>query len=264
MVAVRRGERGTLKLGTRKSLLALAQSRAVATEIEAANPGLKVELVGIETRGDRIQDVPLSKVEGKEFFVAELDEALHRGETDLTVHSLKDLSLDRPKEFFCAAIPRRENSRDVVIYGPGIQNKLARGVTLKIGTSSPRRLENIPPFLKRALPASRSELQFIEIRGNVNTRLARLHEKEGSEKHLDAVVLAAAGLIRLWNDMQGRMELKKLLDRTRGMILPLSECPAAPGQGALAVECRAEDAFVRAAIARIHHPSCRGRTRHPA
>src|SRR5579883_2150491 len=98
-----------LRLGTRKSLLAWAQSSWVAAQIEKQNPGTTVELVGIETQGDRIQDVPLSQVQGKEFFVKEIDEALLSGAVDLTVHSMKDLSLDRPKEFQTAALPRREN-----------------------------------------------------------------------------------------------------------------------------------------------------------
>src|SRR4051812_47330826 len=99
-----------LKLGTRRSLLAWAQSSWVARELEKLHPGkIKVELVGIETRGDKILDIPLSQVDGKEFFVAELDHALRSREVDFTVHSLKDLSLDRPKEFTLGCIPRREN-----------------------------------------------------------------------------------------------------------------------------------------------------------
>jgi hydroxymethylbilane synthase len=92
-------KRTVLKLGTRRSLLAWAQSGQVAAAIEKANPGLKVERVGIDTRGDKILDIPLQKVEGKEFFVAEIDDALRSGAVDLTVHSLKDLSLERPTEF---------------------------------------------------------------------------------------------------------------------------------------------------------------------
>src|SRR6185312_5051825 len=104
----------TFKLGTRRSLLAWAQSGWVAREIERANPGVQVELVGIETRGDRILDVSLRSIEGKEFFVAELDQALSSGQVDLCVHSMKDLSLERPKDFILGAVPRRENPRDVI------------------------------------------------------------------------------------------------------------------------------------------------------
>src|ERR1700704_6193974 len=116
-----------LRLGTRRSLLARAQSSAVARALERAHPGLKVELVGIDTRGDRITDIPLTQVDGKEFFTAEIDAALREGKVDLTVHSFKDLSLERPEELTLAAVPRRENPRDIVIFAPDVLLELARG-----------------------------------------------------------------------------------------------------------------------------------------
>lgn len=245
-----------LKLGTRRSLLAWAQSSWVAREVEKANSGVRVELVGIETRGDRILDVPLSQVQGKEFFVAELDQALQSGTVDFTVHSMKDLSLDRPETFRLGAVPRRENPRDVILFGPRVVEKIREGKTLRIGTSSPRRLENIPSFLSKALPQvapdKTPKLAFLEIRGNVNTRLSRVHEPDGSERQLDAVVLAFAGLIRLWNDEAGRAELTKLLEGVRWMVLPLRECPTAPAQGALAIECRARDGETLERLQKIH------------
>ncbi len=250
-------KRTVLKLGTRRSLLAWAQSGQVAEAIEKANPGLTVERVGIDTRGDKILDIPLQKVEGKEFFVAEIDDALRSGAVDLTVHSLKDLSLDRPTEFVLAAMPERANSRDVALFGPNVLEKLKRGERLKVGTSSPRRLENLPSFLAKALPRFGSgaspELQFVEIRGNVNTRMGRLHEPASSDRHLDGVILAFAGLIRLWADQAARVEMSKLFQGVRWMVLPLRENPSAPGQGALAVECRANDDFVRSALAKLDH-----------
>jgi hydroxymethylbilane synthase len=247
-----------LKLGTRRSLLALAQSGQVAREIERLNPGVEVELVGIDTRGDKILDVSLREITGKEFFVAELDEALIGGRVDLSVHSMKDLSLDRPPELTLAATPGRANPRDVILFGPNVREKIARGKALKIGTSSPRRLENIPPFLRRALPTVKGKdavVELVEIRGNVNTRLSRVHEPESSERALDGVVLAFAGLIRLWADGPGQEELKKLLRAVRWMVLPLRECPAAPAQGALAIECRADDEKTRQIIGRLHDPA---------
>src|SRR4051812_27865955 len=123
-----------LKIGTRKSLLASAQSSWVARELEKLNPNVEISLFGIETRGDRIQDVPLQSVQGKEFFVAEIDQALREKTVDLTVHSLKDLSLDRPREFVCAAIPPRENPRDVVLFNSKITDRLQAGEKIKIGT----------------------------------------------------------------------------------------------------------------------------------
>lgn len=253
--------KSVFKLGTRRSLLAWAQSSWVAREVERLNPGVQVELVGIETRGDRIQDISLRNVAGKEFFVAELDDALHANEVDFTVHSLKDLSLERPVAFRCAAIPIRENPRDVVLFGPNALERLERGETLKIGTSSPRRIENIPDFLKKALPKKPGmsteipSLQFVEIRGNVNTRLARVKETPTSERYLDAVVLAFAGLNRLWADSAGKVELTKLLQGVRWMVLPVPECPAAPGQGALAIECRSNDSQTLQILSPLHHPA---------
>ncbi|MEO5969625.1 MAG: hydroxymethylbilane synthase [Bdellovibrionia bacterium] len=248
-----------LTLGTRKSLLAWAQSQWVANQVEKLNPGVQVELFGIETRGDKIVDVSLQKVEGKEFFVAEIDEALLSKKVDFTVHSLKDLSLDRPQSFAAAATPKRENPRDVVLFGPQALSRLKAGKTLKIGTSSPRRIENIPGFLQRALPRVSSQsskypdLDFVEIRGNVNTRLSRVQEGLESPKYLDGVVLAFAGIIRLWANPAGQVELKRLLAGVRWMVLPLKECPAAPGQGALAIECRADDEPVKKILRTLHH-----------
>ncbi len=246
--------RSVIKLGTRRSLLAWAQSLGVARELERLRPGLKVDLVGIETRGDKIQETPLNQVDGKEFFVAELDSALRSSAVDMTVHSMKDLSLNRPAELICAAIPRRENPRDVVLFGPHVFEKLKLAKKLRIGTSSPRRLENIPGFLAKALPqlSGKPQLEFLEIRGNVNTRIGRLHEPSENPRNLDGVVLAFAGLIRLWAEAEAREELKPLLKGVRWMILPLKSCPSAPGQGALAVECRTQDAELRKLLSALH------------
>jgi hydroxymethylbilane synthase len=248
-----------LTLGTRKSLLAWSQSQWVANQVERLNPDVQVELFGIETRGDKNVDVSLQKIEGKEFFVAEIDDALALGKVDFTVHSLKDLSLERPPAFVSAAIPKRENPRDVVLFGPHALSRLKAGKTLKLGTSSPRRIENIPGFLEKALPQISAgpskipSLEFVEIRGNVNTRLSRVQESLDSPKYLDGVVLAFAGIIRLWANPAGQVELQKLLAGVRWMVLPLRECPAAPGQGALAVECRANDEPVQKILKTLHH-----------
>lgn len=244
-----------LRLGTRRSLLAMAQSRAVARALGAAHPGLEVALVGIETRGDRVQELPLRAVEGKEFFTAEIDRALLAGEIDLAVHSLKDLSLARPEALCTAAVPRRENPRDVVLFAPDAAARVARGETLVVGTSSPRRLENLRGFLAAALPGGAAKLRFEEIRGNVDSRLRRLFEPEGAPRRLDAVALAFAGLIRLWADEPARVALADLLARVRWMIVPLGEAPAAPGQGALAIECRTADARTRELLAVLHDPA---------
>jgi hydroxymethylbilane synthase len=127
-----------LRLGTRRSTLAWAQSLWVAEQLQGAASSRSIELVPIETRGDRITDVPLRELEGKEFFTAEIDQALLTGAVDITVHSLKDLSLERPAGIALAAIPRRENPRDVILFHRDADARLARGEHLRIGTSAPR------------------------------------------------------------------------------------------------------------------------------
>ncbi len=246
------------KLGTRKSLLALTQSAWVARELMKLNPGIEIELIGIETKGDIILDKPLSQIDGKEFFTAELDHALMRGDVDLTVHSMKDLSLDRPPQMKLAAIPPREFAQDVIIFHESVIDRLKRGAAVRIGTSSPRRLTLIPKFLKEALPRFDADkeplVEFVEIRGNVNTRLSRVHEPENSPKKLDGVVLAFAGLERLAQDETASKELNRLRESTRIMVLPLRLCPSAPAQGALAIEARTNDSETLAMIKKIHDP----------
>lgn len=246
----------TLKLGTRRSLLAWAQSSWVAREVEKHHPGLKVELVGIDTMGDQILDKPLSQIDGKEFFTAELDHALLDGRVDFTVHSMKDLSLDRPAAIQLAAIPERELQHDVIVFHENVLARLKVGKGIRIGTSSPRRLTLIPAFLQKALPyAGKSQVKFVEIRGNVNTRLGRIHEDENSERKLDGVVLAFAGLERLAKDEKAALELWKLLDRTKLIVLPIRQCPTAPAQGALAIESNRNKSEVFDLLRKLHHPS---------
>ncbi len=251
-----------LRLGTRRSALAWVQSSQVAAALRAAHPGLEVELVGIETRGDVVLNRPLSAMDGKEFFTAEIDVALREGRVDFTVHSLKDLSLERPPEFVLAAVPKRANPRDIAIFAPDVPRRLAEGAGLRIGTSSPRRAQLLPPFFARALPhAARNAITLETLRGNVDSRLRRLHEPRGSERHLDGIVLALAGLSRLFADTtterQGQLLLRDLLQRLHLMVLPLTDSPGAPGQGALAIECRADDAATRALLAALEHPETR-------
>ena len=232
----------TLRIGTRRSALALAQSGQIKQALEKAHPNLKVELVGIDTKADEIHQTkfstePLQSLDGKNFFVKELDDALLEGKTDCSVHSYKDLSLDRPKGLIIAAIPPRANPRDIVLFHPHIHEKLAQGKKLIIGSSSPRRAENTPEFLQAALPNCRSKIEVKSLRGNVNTRIKKLQAGE-----YDGIILALAGLIRLEANLA---EFPKI-------ILPLDVCPAAPAQGALAVECREEDAETKKILSGLH------------
>jgi hydroxymethylbilane synthase len=250
-----------LRLGTRRSLLARTQSMVVARALERAHPGLKVELVGIDTRGDR-SDVPLSQLEGKEFFTAEIDSALRSGAVDLTVHSYKDLSLERPAGLHLAAVPPRANPRDIAIFASDVREQLHSGGSLRIGSSSPRRQAFVPSFLQRALPTSAAgapKITMCELRGNIDTRLRRVREPRSSERALDGVVLAFAGLSRLAEDQElgAGAILRELLQGLPRMVLPLTLCPAAPAQGALAIECRADDQRVLSLVGAIDDWSTR-------
>ncbi|MGH8206566.1 MAG: hydroxymethylbilane synthase [Steroidobacteraceae bacterium] len=249
-----------LKLGTRRSALARAQSAAIAHQLEQLFPDLSVQLVGIDTRGDRIVDKPLSAIDGKEFFTAEIDAALLRGEIDFTVHSYKDLSLERASQLLLAAVPRRAEPRDVVLFAPDAGARLAAGHELIIGSSSPRREAFVPAFLQQVLPrrpdAGGARVRLVKLRGNVDSRLRRLHEPRDSARQLDGVVLAFAGLARLWADEAARAQVAPLLSVPR-VLLPLSACPSAPAQGALAIECRRDDADTAALLGTLDHAPTR-------
>ena len=213
----------TLRIGTRASRLARAQSQAVADRLAGAT-GATIELVDVTTHGD-VDSSPLAAIGGEGVFVSAVRTALLSGDVDLCVHSLKDLPTAAAEGIELAAVPTREDPRDVVVGRDGLTlAELPTGS--RIGTGSPRRAAQL-----RALGLG---LDVVGVRGNVDTRLRRVADGE-----LDAVVLARAGLARL-----GRLhEVTEVLD-------PLQMLPA-PGQGALAVECRAGDpvaADVRAAL----------------
>lgn len=218
----------TLRLGTRGSQLAMTQSGHVAAMIEERT-GRPVELVEITTKGD-VTPGPLEQLGGTGVFVSALREALLAGEVDLAVHSLKDLPTAPADGITLAAVPPREDSRDVVIARDGLTlGELPAGA--RVGTGSPRRVAQ--------LAALGLGIELVGVRGNVDTRIRKVHEGE-----YDAVVLARAGLARL-----GRA------DEATEVLDPLQVLPA-PGQGALAVECRSADedlvALLRGALDDAH------------
>lgn len=250
-------------MGTRGSLLAIAQSRLIAAALTERHPGLTVDLVEIETRGDRDRRTALCDVNDPNFFNAELDEALLCGDVDFCVHSLKDLSGQRPARIARAAIPQREDPRDVIVFRPSVLDRLRQGRPIRIGSSSRRRQRNVADFLREGLPrfSTRPQLQFTALRGPVDRRLARIHVDTDDDDALDGVVLALAGLARLWRDPDGYAAIEPQLRHVRRMVLPLSACPAAAGQGALAIECRAADGQTRALLASLHDKAVAGLVR---
>ncbi len=211
----------TLKLGTRASQLATTQSRTVADAITAAT-GVPVELVHISTEGDR-SAAAIAQLGGTGVFVTAIRRALLEGTVDVAVHSYKDLPTAPEPALVMAAVPSREDPRDALVARDGLTlGELPAGA--RVGTGAPRRVAQL-----RALGLG---LEVVPIRGNVDTRMARVVPGD-----LDAVVLARAGLVRL-----GR------LDTITETLDPLQVLPA-PAQGALAVECRADDDATRALLA---------------
>lgn len=216
-----------LRLATRKSALALAQARAWAKTLIAARPEITIEEVLITTTGDRIQDRPLQEVGGKGLFLKEIEEALIEGGAELAVHSIKDVPAELAPGLVLAAVPPREDPRDVLVSRSG-RGLLALPEGAVVGTSSLRRRV----FLQRARP----DLRIVPLRGNVDTRLRKVEAGE-----VDAIVLAYAGLRRL-----GLGERATEVLSTELMI-------PAVGQGALGIEARAGHEAVIAALRSTHH-----------
>lgn len=221
--------RSSLVIGTRGSRLAIWQAEWVQARLHEIDPTLTVTLQRIRTSGDKIADVSLAKIGGKGLFVKEIEEALLRGEVDLAVHSMKDVPtvLPDPLEIIC--VPPREDARDALISREGLRlDLLPTGA--RIGTSSLRRQSQLLHY--------RSDLQIEMLRGNVETRLRKL--KEGG---FNAIVLAAAGLRRMgW-------------DGEVTEYLSLDVSVPAVGQGALAIEGRRDDQFVRALLSKLDDPT---------
>lgn len=213
---------GVLRIGTRGSALAVAQTTAVAQSIARAT-GLDVELVTVTTQGDTSRE-SLAQLGGTGVFATALRDALRAGEVDLVVHSLKDLPTAPAPGLVVGAVPKRADARDTLCARDGLTlETLPEGA--RVGTGSPRRVAQ--------LKAQRPDLDVVDLRGNVDTRLGKVADGE-----LDAVVLAAAGLTRL-----GRLDA--VTD-----YFALSLMPTAPGQGALALEVRAGDEKGRGPVAR--------------
>lgn len=207
--------KGTLRIGTRGSALALTQTNWVMERIQAKYPGIRMEIITIKTTGDKMQDVALAKIGGKGLFVKEIEEALLRGEIHAAVHSLKDMPAEIPEGLEIGVVPQREDPRDILISrGNRTLAELPRGA--KIGTGSLRRgiqLARLIPYV-----------QVVPIRGNLDTRIKKI-EREG----LDGIIVAAAGVRRMgWTDRVSQ-------------FIPVDQIIPAIGQGALAIETKKDD-----------------------
>ncbi|NLN57062.1 MAG: hydroxymethylbilane synthase [Gammaproteobacteria bacterium] len=208
----------TLKIATRQSPLALWQAEHIRARLEALHADLTVELVTFVTQGDKILDTPLAKIGGKGLFVKELEAALMDGRADLAVHSMKDVPMALPEGLSLAVICEREDPLDAFVSNHYAHfSDLPQGA--KVGTSSLRR--------KCQILKARPDLEIIDLRGNVGTRLSKLDDGQ-----YDAIILASAGLKRLG-----------LEQRIRHTIQPDLSLPAV-GQGALGLECRSQDQAV--------------------
>ncbi|MCF1427412.1 MAG: hydroxymethylbilane synthase [Shewanella sp.] len=222
-----------IRIATRKSPLALWQAEFVKAELERIHPGLTVELLPMSTKGDIILDTPLAKVGGKGLFVKELEVAILERRADIAVHSMKDVPVEFPEGLGLEVICEREDPRDAFVSNTYKSiDELPQGAV--VGTSSLRR--------QCQLRASRPDLVIKDLRGNVGTRLGKLDAGE-----YDAIILAAAGLIRL-----------ELSERIASFISEESSLPA-NGQGAVGIECRTDDERVKALLAPLEHKQTRYR-----
>jgi hydroxymethylbilane synthase len=215
-----------VRIATRKSPLALWQAEHVASALRAQHPGLQVELIGMSTQGDRVLDAPLAKIGGKGLFVKELEQGILQGRADIAVHSMKDVPVELPEGLHIAAVMEREDPRDAFV-----SNRFADVAELPsgaiVGTSSLRR--------QSQLRAARPDLEIRPLRGNVNTRLAKL---DADEYH--AIILASAGLKRLG-----------MGERITALIAVEDSLPAI-GQGAIGIECRSDDAHMHQLLDALH------------
>ena len=221
----------TLRIATRKSALALWQTEHVADRLRLLHPGIAVQLVPLSTRGDEVLDRSLAAIGGKGLFLKELEEAMLRGEADLAVHSLKDVPMALEGPFVLPAVLERANPFDAFVSNTHADvAALPEGA--RVGTSSLRR--------RAQLKALRPDLDIVDLRGNVNTRLAKLDAGEYA-----AIVLACAGLERLGFHA-----------RIRATLAPPAVLPAA-SQGAIAIECREDADDVQALLAPLDHAPTR-------
>jgi len=223
----------TVRIICRHSRLSLLQADIVKQRILAVQPETNVEIIGRSSRGDRELQVNLATLEGVDFFTEEIYEALQKGEADIAVHSLKDVSARHFFSHNAFAVVDRDDAHDIVIFNSDIEDKILNGESICIGTCSPRREEMAITFLRKALPQLIEEIKIEtrSIRGNVESRLRQLHDG-----NYDGTILATAGLNRLLRSKVDAPIINNLLRGKKMMVLPLIECVPAPCQGAIVAE----------------------------
>lgn len=238
-----------IRLIGRNSRLSLVQMELVSERLRSAFPELSVTLIPRTSRGDQLPDVPLQTVEGSDFFTQEIFEALARNEADIAVHSLKDMSA---AHFFSEnrfAVVDRDDTRDVVLFGPDILSHIREGKEIVIGTCSPRREEMALRFLQQALPQLGSfRISTRIIRGNIDSRLRKLDAGE-----YDGIILATAGINRLLRSRYDSSNLLALLKNKKKMLLPLIECVPAPCQGAIVAEAHPSNKYAAGLLQAINN-----------
>ncbi|MEE9310609.1 MAG: hydroxymethylbilane synthase [Cocleimonas sp.] len=216
-----------IRIATRKSPLALWQANEVSRQLKMYHPDLEVELVTMTTKGDKILDTPLAKIGGKGLFVKELEVGMLEGDADIAVHSMKDVPMAFPEGLHLSVVMERENPTDAFVSNT-IASISDLPLNAKVGTCSLRR--------QTQLKETRPDIEILDLRGNVNSRLAKLDNGD-----YDAIILASAGLIRLGFE-----------DRIAHNISTEDSLPAI-GQGAVGIECRSDDAEINALLAPLNH-----------
>ncbi len=217
----------TIRIATRKSPLALWQAEEVARQLKLYHPGIKIELVTMTTQGDKILDTPLAKIGGKGLFVKELEVGMLEGNADIAVHSMKDVPMAFPVGLHLSIIMEREDPSDAFVSNT-VSHLSELPLNAKVGTCSLRR--------QTQLKESRPDIEILDLRGNVNSRLAKLDNGD-----YDAIILASAGLIRLGFE-----------DRIVHGISTTQSLPAI-GQGAVGIECRSDDKVINTLLTPLHH-----------
>ena len=242
----------SIKIISRRSDLAVIQSRMVGNAIKKKFPLLKIKYFTKKTQGDIDKKTPLSKMKSEGVFTEDIRNELLNKNCDIAVHSWKDLPLDLGSKTLIAGTLNRDDSRDILFIKKNTINKLSKKKTFTVLSSSPRRCYNLKTFLKNYLPFKK-EIKFKNIRGNIPTRFKKYFKNEG-----DILIVAKAAVDRflLSKSKEAKKKsliIKKIINKSKWMIVPLSQNPAAPGQGGLAIEVLKKNFKIKKIIKTINH-----------